>query len=134
MPTCIFKNHMLIARNHQLTPLVRHDESGTRLKVSEELGITQKVISKLWKRFQDNGNVSRPYSTGRPQVTTPNEDLYLAATAKRYRRSTTPDLSRQLSSATDTRVSSQTVYRHLVYIGLHARRPVRCIQLTVAYG
>ncbi|GFS66641.1 HTH_Tnp_Tc3_2 domain-containing protein [Trichonephila clavipes] len=38
----------------------------TQLEVSEELGITQSVISRLWQRFQDDGNVSRCYSTGRP--------------------------------------------------------------------
>ncbi|GFX19222.1 cubilin [Trichonephila clavipes] len=46
----------------------------TQLEVSEELGITQSIISRLWQRFQDDGNVSRCYSTGRSRVTTPNED------------------------------------------------------------
>ncbi|GFW97282.1 uncharacterized protein TNCV_4784961 [Trichonephila clavipes] len=36
----------------------------TQLEVSEELGIAQSVISRLWQRFQDDGNVSRCYSTG----------------------------------------------------------------------
>ncbi|GFV04973.1 uncharacterized protein TNCV_2906411, partial [Trichonephila clavipes] len=35
------------------------------------------VISRLWQRFQDDGNLSRCYSTGRPRVTTPNEDRYI---------------------------------------------------------
>ncbi|GFV67608.1 transposable element Tcb1 transposase [Trichonephila clavipes] len=52
-----------------------------------------------------------------PRVTTPNEDRYLAVTAKRNRRSTASDLSRQLSSATGTTVSRQTVYRRLGHIG-----------------
>ncbi|GFT66437.1 transposable element Tcb1 transposase [Trichonephila clavipes] len=39
-------------------------------------------------------------NTGRPRVTTPNEDRYLAVTAKTNRRSTASDLSRQLSSTT----------------------------------
>ncbi|GFT97332.1 uncharacterized protein TNCV_2899201 [Trichonephila clavipes] len=55
----------------------------TQLEVFEELGITHSVISRLWKRFQDDGNVSRCYITGRPRVTTPNEDRYLAVTAKK---------------------------------------------------
>ncbi|GFT29309.1 uncharacterized protein TNCV_756781 [Trichonephila clavipes] len=57
------------------------------LEVSEELGIAQSVISGLWQRFQDD-NVSRCYSTGRPRVTTPNEDRCLAVAAKRNRRNT----------------------------------------------
>ncbi|GFY18804.1 HTH_Tnp_Tc3_2 domain-containing protein [Trichonephila clavipes] len=94
------------------------------------LGIAQSVISRLWQRFQDDSNVSRCYSTGQPRVTTPNADRHLAVTAKRNRRSTTLDLSRQLSSATGTTVSRQTMYRRLGHIGLYARRPVRCVPLT----
>ncbi|GFV85205.1 transposable element Tcb2 transposase [Trichonephila clavipes] len=56
------------------------------------------------------GNGVRCYSTGRLRVTTPNEDRYLAVTAKRNRRSTSSDLSRQLSSATGTRVSQGRPY------------------------
>ncbi|GFW58853.1 transposable element Tcb1 transposase [Trichonephila clavipes] len=85
----------------------------TQLEVSEELGIAQSVISRLWQRFQDDSNVSRCYSTGRPRVTTPNEDRYLAVIAKRNRRSTASDLSR--------------------HIGLYARRPVRCVPLTATH-
>ncbi|GFV23893.1 uncharacterized protein TNCV_272561 [Trichonephila clavipes] len=61
-----------------------------------------------------------------PLVTTPNEDRYLAVTAKRNRRSTASDLSRQLSSATGMTVSRHTVYRRLGHIGLYAHE---CLQL-----
>ncbi|GFU58605.1 transposable element Tcb1 transposase [Trichonephila clavipes] len=43
------------------------------------------------------------------------------------------DLSRQLSSATGTTVSRQTVYRRLGNIDLYARRPVRCVPLTATH-
>ncbi|GFU22732.1 transposable element Tcb1 transposase [Trichonephila clavipes] len=75
----------------------------------EELGIAQSVISRLWQRFKDDGKGSRCYNTSHPRVTTPNDDRYLAVTAKRNRRSTASDLSRQLFSATGTTVSRQTV-------------------------
>ncbi|GFX44107.1 transposable element Tcb1 transposase [Trichonephila clavipes] len=94
---------MKTAKSHQMTPIVCHNDQS--LEVSEELGITQNVISRLWKRFQDDGNLSRRYSTGHPRVTTPNEDPYLSVTAKRIRRDTASDLSRPLSSATVTTVS-----------------------------
>ncbi|GFX73234.1 HTH_Tnp_Tc3_2 domain-containing protein [Trichonephila clavipes] len=86
--------------------------------------------SRPWQRFQDNGNVSGRCSICHPRVTTPNEDQYFAVTAKRNRRSTASDLPRQLSSATGTTVSRQTVYRRLGQIGLYARRPVICVELT----
>ncbi|GFX39534.1 transposable element Tcb1 transposase [Trichonephila clavipes] len=50
------------------------------------------------------------------------------------RPSTASNLSRQLSSATGTTVSRQTVYRHLGHIGLYTRRPVRCVPLTATHG
>ncbi|GFV30039.1 HTH_Tnp_Tc3_2 domain-containing protein [Trichonephila clavipes] len=53
-----------------------------------------------------------------------------AVTAKRNRRSTASDLSRQLFSATGTAVSRKTMYRRLGHIGLYARRPIRCVPLT----
>ncbi|GFY17943.1 transposable element Tc1 transposase [Trichonephila clavipes] len=68
-----------------------------------------------------------------PQVKTPNEDQYLAVTEKRKTQSTASDLSSQLYSATGTTVSRQTVYRRLGHIDLHARRPVRCVPLTVTH-
>ncbi|GFV39492.1 transposable element Tcb1 transposase [Trichonephila clavipes] len=105
----------------------------TQLEKSEELGIAQSVISRLWQRFQDDGYVSTCYSTGRPRVTTPNEDCYLAVTAKRNRRSTASDLSRLLSSETGMTVSTQTVYRRLGHIGLYDRRPFRCFPLTATH-
>ncbi|GFV91764.1 uncharacterized protein TNCV_2974371 [Trichonephila clavipes] len=49
----------------------------TQLEVSEELRITQSAISRFAQRFQNDGNVSRCYSTGRPRVTTPTEDRYI---------------------------------------------------------
>ncbi|GFY24617.1 transposable element Tcb2 transposase [Trichonephila clavipes] len=52
---------------------------------------------------------------------------------QKNRRSTSSDLSRQLSSATGTTVSRQTVYRRLGHIGLYARRPVRCVPLTATH-
>ncbi|GFW45072.1 HTH_Tnp_Tc3_2 domain-containing protein [Trichonephila clavipes] len=102
----------------------------TQLEISEELRIAQSVISRICQRFQDDGNWSRSYSTGRPRVTTPNEDRYLAATAKRNRRSSASDLPRQLSSATGATVSGQTVNRRLGHMGLYTRRSVRCVPLT----
>ncbi|GFV20475.1 uncharacterized protein TNCV_4142361 [Trichonephila clavipes] len=95
-------NRIVMAQRKHLDNFLRDRIIGrlecgrTQLEVSEELGIDQSVIFGLWQRFQDDGNVSRCYSTGLPRVTTPNEDRYLAFTAKRNRRSNASDLSHQL--------------------------------------
>ncbi|GFX81050.1 uncharacterized protein TNCV_1910431 [Trichonephila clavipes] len=77
-------NRIVMAQRKHLDDFLRGRIIGplecerTQLEVSEELGIAQSVISRFWQRLQDYGNVSRCYSTGRPRVTTPNEDRYLA--------------------------------------------------------
>ncbi|GFW57422.1 uncharacterized protein TNCV_543351 [Trichonephila clavipes] len=57
---------MQITGNHQMARIVRQNDES--LEVSEVLGIAQSLISRLWQRFQDDGNVSRCYSTGRPEL------------------------------------------------------------------
>ncbi|GFS62014.1 transposable element Tcb1 transposase [Trichonephila clavipes] len=132
-------NRLVMAKRKHLDDFLRGRIVGrlecrrTQLEVSEEHGIAQSVIYRLWQRLQDDGNVSRCYSTGRPRVTTLNKDRYLAVTAKRNRRSTASELSRVLSSATGTAVSWQTVYRRFGHIGLYTRRSVRCVPLTATH-
>ncbi|GFX79693.1 transposable element Tcb1 transposase [Trichonephila clavipes] len=132
-------NRIVMAQRKHLDDFLRGRIIGrlecgrTQMEVSEELGIAQSVISRLWQQFQDDANVSKCYSTGHPRVTMSNEDRYLAVTAKRNRRSTASYLSHQLSSTTGTTVSRQTVYRRLGLIGLYTRRPVRCVPLTATH-
>ncbi|GFY30796.1 uncharacterized protein TNCV_3119561 [Trichonephila clavipes] len=57
--------------------ILRLEWGPTQLEVSEKLGITHSVLSRLWYRFQDYGNVSRCYSTSHPRVSTPNDDRYI---------------------------------------------------------
>ncbi|GFV74697.1 HTH_Tnp_Tc3_2 domain-containing protein [Trichonephila clavipes] len=135
-------NRLVMAERKHLDDFLRGRIIGrlecgrTQLEVSEELGITQSVIFRIWQRFQDDGNVSRCYSTGRPRVTTPIEDryIYLAVTAKRNRRSTASYLFRQLSSDTGTTVSRQTVYAEgtLMYMLVGLSDVFHLPQLTVA--
>ncbi|GFU30951.1 uncharacterized protein TNCV_1406601 [Trichonephila clavipes] len=89
----------------------------TLLKVSEELGITQSVISRLWKRFQDNGNVSRFYSTCRLRVTTPNEDQYLGSyDQKKQTEHSIRHVSSALFSNWNDSFKADLLYRRLEHI------------------
>ncbi|GFX27141.1 HTH_Tnp_Tc3_2 domain-containing protein [Trichonephila clavipes] len=105
----------------------------TQLEASEELGMSQSVISRHWQRFQDDGNVSRCYSTGRPELQRRMRTGIFGSYCQKKQTSTASDLSCQLSSATGTTVSRQTVYRRLGHIGLYACRPVRCVPLTATH-
>ncbi|GFW63869.1 HTH_Tnp_Tc3_2 domain-containing protein [Trichonephila clavipes] len=95
------------------------------------------VLVRISKDFQREGVSWRRCTaigcTCRTRVTTPNEDKYLSVTAKRNRRSTTSDLSRQLFSATGTTVSRQTMYSRLGQFSLCVRRPMKCVALTATH-
>ncbi|GFS90060.1 transposable element Tcb2 transposase [Trichonephila clavipes] len=105
----------------------------TQLEVSEELGIAQSVIYRFWQRFEDDGNVSICYSTGRPELQCRMRIGIFSSYCQKKQTNTASDLSRQFSSATGSTVSRQTVYRRLGHIGLNARRPVRCVPLTATH-
>ncbi|GFT56152.1 transposable element Tcb1 transposase, partial [Trichonephila clavipes] len=102
-------NRIVMAQRKHLDVFLRGRNIGrlecgrTQLEVSEELGFAHSVISRLWQRFQDDGNKQTEYSI------------------------------RPLSSATGMTVSRQTVYRRLGHIGLYARRPVGCVPLTATH-
>ncbi|GFV53200.1 transposable element Tcb1 transposase [Trichonephila clavipes] len=104
----------------------------TQQKVSKEHGIAHSVISRHWQRFQDDVNVSRCYSTGRPRVTTPKEDRYIWQLLPKE-----TDLAQHqpclVNSLQLLTVSRQTMYRRLGHIGLFTRRPVRCVPLTATH-
>ncbi|GFY19822.1 HTH_Tnp_Tc3_2 domain-containing protein [Trichonephila clavipes] len=133
-------NRIVMAQRKHLEDFLRGRIIGrlecgrTQLEVSEELGIAQSMISRLWQRFQDDGNVSRCYSTGRPRITTPNQDRYIFGS---YCQKKQMEHSiRSVSSATGTTVSRQTVYRRLghivVYMLVGLSDVFHLLQLTVA--
>ncbi|GFU99025.1 HTH_Tnp_Tc3_2 domain-containing protein [Trichonephila clavipes] len=104
----------------------------TQLEVSKELGIAQSVLSRLWKRFQDDGNVSRCNRTGRPRVKTLNEDryIYFAVIAKNRQAQHQTCLVFLFSYRYDSFKAPCTTLEH---IGLYARRSVRCVPFNLEY-
>ncbi|GFV73294.1 transposable element Tcb1 transposase [Trichonephila clavipes] len=106
----------------------------TQLEVSEELGIAQSVISRLWQRFQDDGNMSRCCNT---QVAPELQCRMRTGIWQLLPKEQTEHRIRPVSSALFSyRYNSlrQTVYRRLGRIGLYTRRPVRCVPLTATHN
>lgn len=125
-----------MAQRRQLDTLLqgriigRLEAGQTQTEVSRALNVPQSVISRLWRRFQDTGDVRRIPVQGRPRVTTPQQDRYVTLTARRNRRMPARQLSSELAAVSGVRVSRQTVYRRLRAVGLYARRPAVCVPLT----
>ncbi|GBN66714.1 hypothetical protein AVEN_63378-1 [Araneus ventricosus] len=90
----------------------------------------------LWQRFQDDGNVSKCYSAGRPPSVKKRRmrDWHLAVTAAKKQTGAQHQTKPRQPSATGTTVSRQTVYRRLGTL-VHARSSSDAShlpQLTVA--
>ncbi|UYV77349.1 hypothetical protein LAZ67_15000598, partial [Cordylochernes scorpioides] len=111
----------------------RMEAGQSQVEVAKWLNVNKSVVSKIWKQFIETGTIKRKEGSGRKRKTATSEDRYLVVTAKRHREMTAIQLSNELSSATGTRISRQTVYRRLHEGALYARRPMVCIPLTSAH-
>ncbi|GFY22462.1 transposable element Tcb2 transposase [Trichonephila clavipes] len=102
----------------------------TQAEVAQVIGVSQRVISRIWTLFLETGSAGRRPGQGRRRATTPNEDRYLVLTARRHRNINGTLLQQHLRSATGTTISTQTVQNRLHGLGLYARRPLVCVRLT----
>lgn len=92
--------------------------------VAETLGTSQNVISRLWSRYRDTGEVAERHA-GRIRVTTPREDRFLQNTARREPTLTAMEMVQRLQQEHQLLVSDQTARRRLHEANLHSRRPIR---------
>lgn len=107
-------------------------EAGQSIKdVALFFGVDHSVISRLWTQFQTSQTVVRRPVPGRPRVTAPSEDRYIALVAKRNRRATSTTVTSMVSAALGKTISASTVRRRLHKKGLYARIPRVCVPLTV---
>ncbi|GFX57183.1 uncharacterized protein TNCV_2964621 [Trichonephila clavipes] len=74
-------------------------------------GVHHSVISRLWKQFQTTQTDSRRPVGGRPRVTTPAADRYIAIVAKRNRRATSTRVTSMVTGSIGKAISAATVRR-----------------------
>ena len=128
--SCV-RNHL---SEHDTVRAVQMLEDGSRqVDVSRRLGVSQSVISRLWRRYRENGLFHARERSGRPRSLSAVQDRYLLTTAQRNRFQTARSLSVQLQNATGVRVSTQTVRNRLHAAGLNARRPMLAPRLTARH-
>ncbi|GFU85512.1 transposable element Tcb2 transposase [Trichonephila clavipes] len=90
----------------------------TQAEVAQAIGVSQSVISRIWKRFLRLEVQAEDQDKGRRRATTPNENRYLVLTARRHRNMNATLLQQHLRSATGTTVSTQTVRNRLHGVGV----------------
>ncbi|GFT28549.1 transposable element Tcb2 transposase [Trichonephila clavipes] len=102
----------------------------TQAEVVQAIGVSQRVISRIWNRFWRLEEQTEDQDKVVDGKQRPNEDRYLVLTAQRHRNMNATHLQQHLRSATGTTVSAQTVQNRLHGVGLYARRPMVSVRLT----
>ena len=98
--------------------------------VANVLGVSQSVVSRMWKRFITTGNVRHLHAGGRERSTNEVQDRFLVVQARRHRFDTATTLRRDFQNATGVRISTQTIRNRLHDAGLSSRRPAIGVPLT----
>ena len=74
----------------------------------------ESTISRLLNRFQQTGNLTDRFRSGRSRQTTPREDRFLTTSSGHNRFLSSRKLGRLLRNATGTRVCDRTVRNRLI--------------------
>ena len=92
-------------------------------KISERVGRSKSVISRILKLYYDKNTYSSQKKRGRPRITSEREDRLIKRYVEKDPFHTASQISRNLNEFNDKAVSRFTVSRRLNDLGYHARRP-----------
>ena len=89
---------------------VKRIEAGQSITdVALFFGVHHSVISCLWKQFQTTQTVVRKPVAGRPRVTIPAEDRYIAVLAKWNHSAASTRVASMVTTSIDKAISGATV-------------------------
>ena len=106
------------------------DVGRRQIDVAANFGVSQSVVSRLYQRYQQRGEVAERRGRGRTRATSAADDRYLLVQSLRERTLSAPKLRQRLRHVRGVNVSVQTIRNRLNSHGLSARRPVKGTPLT----
>ncbi|GBL80349.1 hypothetical protein AVEN_92259-1 [Araneus ventricosus] len=89
---------------------------------ARRLNVSRSVVQRLWDQYQSESSVSRRHVSGRPRVTTPTEDRFIAPSAKKEKK--------HYCAAARCRPLCSIREKNLRYYG--AKTPSQCMSLCKA--
>lgn len=105
--------------------------TGSRqVDVAAELGVSQSVVSRLFRRYRDTGSVRERDGRGRRSATDRDDERCIRMFALRNRTTNATLVQLHLRETRGTRVSRQTIRNRLHAAGLRSRRQFRATPLT----
>ena len=106
-------------------------QAGTpKRHVARLMNCSTRTIHTLWNRFQQGQGLEDLPRSGRPPVTTPNQDRYIRLQHARRRFTPATVTARSTVGTHNRRISPQTVRRRLAATRMCARRPYKGPILT----
>ena len=98
--------------------------------MAENFGVSQSVVSRLYQRYQQTGEVAERHGRGRTRVTSRADDRHVVMESLRSRTLSAPKLRQELRNTRGVNVSVQTINNRLNGRGLSVIRPVIAISIT----
>lgn len=106
-------------------------EEGRSMRyVANLLGVNHSTISRMARRLRETGTHHRRRGQGRRRATNQIDERFLRQQVLRNRKCTSRELSNQLETVRNVRISALTVRRRLKEAGLASRRPASAPLLT----
>ena len=94
---------------------------------------SKRTIIFRFKKAAEGINAMQKHAGGRRRIITQQEDSYVSQVGKRSRNTIPRQISPDLATAVRFYISARTISFPLNQVGLHARKPVRCISLQSCY-
>ena len=91
--------------------------------VAQMLNVSDSTISRLRTRHQETGDVTDHRRSGRPRVTTENQDRRIVLQHLRDRTRDASTTARETPGRQNNRISSQTIRTRLRNVNIRCRRP-----------
>lgn len=102
-----------------------HKEGHTVRAIAEKLKISKSTVHDTIRRFKESSTLKTRKRSGRPKLTSKQEDQTIKLISKRDRRLTAPEICAEFNRSHSTQISVTTTKRRLATAGLHGRVAVR---------
>lgn len=122
------RNHLSKEQRNFIVTL--HQRGFRQSEISDILGKSKSVISRIISHYRETGSASRRPGSGSVRATNDREDRHIRIDVSRAPFSTARRLQQGLQNATGKRVSDQTVRNRLKEAGIKSYRPLRRIAIT----
>ena len=106
------------------------DVGRRQIEVLANFGVSQRVVSCLYQRYQQTGEVAERRGRGCTEATSRANDRHVVMESLHSRTLSAPKLRQELRYTRDVNASVQTIHNRLNERGLSARRPVIATPLT----